>query len=244
MIGRAGVFPLYSKTQFEALAAETPPGATRANLEQFYLRAKAVGIDNVEEFSFPANFTDGVDLDAAATQASSVFVRELRRSGKSLAIMGATDLAGDLTDLGHELEVFTGSSAQAACYALADRLACLPEVAVALALLEDTALVGRSAVLRNDTKWPGVWSVVAADRHRALASGCRDDLDLVLRIFAAWEQAESPTGFANRWWLNEHALLQARAQQRDAIGALSQIMRHESSRPLDLAAGWTSRGWS
>ena len=125
---------------------------------------------------------------------------------------------------------------------LADQLACVHEVAVGLAVLSDGRLVGgRDGVLRSDREWPVAWRVHAARCHRALALGCDDDLDLVLRIFSEWQSSDDPDTWCAAWWVNQQALEVALATASDAIASLSSGMKSDAHRPVLPALGGRAR---
>ncbi|MBX7136013.1 MAG: DUF349 domain-containing protein [Fimbriimonadaceae bacterium] len=230
------VFPLYTQRQFlENMPRDTPPGSTRANLEQFLIKLKAAGVDSPASIEMPANFTnDQYAPDTEARRAADVFSAEIVRAELALAANGAVDSAGHLTALGRELQQFAGPAEQAIAIMFADRLACVPEVGVALALLSGGRLVGREALLRFDRAWPPAWRVQATACHRALAVGCRDDLDFVLRIAAAWARSGYSDAWARMWWINPDILDQAYSHARQLLETLSAAMKEEAMRAVDV----------
>ncbi|MEZ5088135.1 MAG: helicase-related protein [Tessaracoccus sp.] len=187
------VFPLYTKAQFLNLAEDTPPGSTRDNLEALVMTAKMGGIDDVLGFDWPAAFQPTtVELDEKAQEARGIFVKELRRADYALRSGGAVDSDGHPTSFGKELVRFQGlgSTASALAIMYADRLACVPEVVTAIALLEDTRLIGPRGLLMDDFDWPDDWRLEAAERHRGLATLCADEAELVLLTTAVWEWSD------------------------------------------------------
>jgi HrpA-like RNA helicase len=244
------VFPLYSRAQFVNLPLETPPGSSRSNLEQLYTKAKAGGIDDPVDFPWPAGFiATGVEVDETARQAVTNFGAELARSASAARANGIIDVDGHLTSYGRELDRFAGVTSAAAALATmyADQLACVPEVVMALTLLEGRQLrgvpkPGRHFLLPMGLRWPAEWKVQAATRHRALTVGCRDDLDVALRIVAAWEAVDSsppwtdsPTRreWAAKWWIDHEVLVGAASHRRDVLSLLSPAMKEEANRPID-----------
>ncbi|NUR94405.1 MAG: DEAD/DEAH box helicase, partial [Kribbellaceae bacterium] len=249
------VFPLYTKAQFLELAEDTPPGSTRDNLEALVMTAKTGGIDDVLDFEWPAAFQPTtVELDEQATQAREVFVKEIRRADLALRAGGAVDDDGHPTSFGRELVRFQGlgSTASALAIMYADRLACVPEVATVIALLEDTRLIGSRGLLLDDFDWPDDWRLEAAERHRGFASLCTDDAELVLLIAAAWESADasrppwedSPVrqDWARAWWVNHAVLLEAAQRRQDVLAALSPAMKEDAKRFLEPALIDRTRG--
>ena len=249
------VFPLYTKGQFLQLAEDTPPGSTRDNLEALVMTAKVGGIDDVLGFDWPAAFQPTtVELDENASAARRVFVKELGRADRALRAGGAVDNDGHPTSFGKELTRFQGlgSTASAIAIMYADRLACVPEVATAIALLEDTRLIGQRGLLLDDFDWPDDWRLEAAERHRGLASLCDDDAELALVIMAAWERADpacppwddSPRrrDWARKWWVNHSVLLEAAAKRQDVLAALSPAMKEDVRRFVEPALISRARG--
>ena len=189
------VFPLYTEAQMlREMLPDTPPEATRDDLEQFLLTAAASGIDHPDDFEWPAAFEQPGEAQEAGGHAEEVakiragFKSEMARAQRSLVSRGAIDGKGDITALGHELSVFTGTASQAAAISCADRLGCAIEVATALALLDGRRLAGPKSLLVARPKWPAALRLAAGRAHRALRSGCADDLDLALKVAGAWER--------------------------------------------------------
>ncbi|GHG60783.1 hypothetical protein GCM10012320_35490 [Sinomonas cellulolyticus] len=249
------VFPLYTKAQFLELAEDTPPGSTRDNLEALVMTAKMGGIDDVLSFDWPAAFQPNtVALDEKATQAREVFIREINRADRALRAGGAVDNEGHPTSFGKELARFQGlgSTASALAIMYADRLACVPEVATVIALLEDTRLIGQRGLLLDDFDWPDDWRLEAAERHRGFASVCEDEAELVLLIAAAWERADpdlppwehSPAreDWARMWWVNHSVLLEAAKKRQEVLAALAPAMKEEVKRFVEPALINRTRG--
>lgn len=243
------VFPLYTRAEFDKLRKDTPPGSTRSNLEQLIMTAKAGGVDDIEAFPWPAAY-DHPSLDAPARAAMGTFMQERSRATSALAANGAVDDAGDITPYGRDLQQFTTGRSPAFAMAIifADQLACVPEVVSAVALMEGVELrgesvQGRECLLLDNGRWPVDWKAEARWRHAALATGCEDDLDLVLRILAAWEAidpdvypwVDSPArqSWAHHWWLSHQRLLAAAQARHEVLGALSPGMNEEVKRLLD-----------
>lgn len=235
-VGRSApgwVFPLYTRKQFSELQANTPAGSTQTNLEQFLVKLKAAGVDSIDDVKLPGNFSDDVYRPANQdAETARTFSAELKRAQRALAANGAIDKDGHLTSFGRELERFGGSPEHAMAIMFADRLACVPEVGMALSLLSDR-LVDRRGLLTFDRDWPPAWRIHAAQCHRGLAAGCTDDLDLVITIAAAWQRADDPSRWAKQWCVNEAPLLEAESYMMDLVATLSPKMREEAKRQLD-----------
>lgn len=228
------VFPLYSLTQYQTLPRDSPAGSTQTNLEGSMLKVLAAGEDP-ERLHFPADFeADGIVRDAFAKESAQVFREERRRAMTALRASGAIDADGKaLTRLGSELVRSRLPAEQAITLMFADRLACVPEVAMSLVVLQAGRLVGRSGILASDERWPSAWNVHARQCHEALAYGCADDLDLLIRIFAEWAAAPDPERWCRQWWVDESALLAAKAAAVKVIESLAPGMSKEATRPLE-----------
>lgn len=250
------VFPLYTKDQLLELDEDTAPGSTRSNLESLVMTAKLGGISSVTEFPWPAAFLPEppVVLEQAALGARDVFLSELSRADHALRAGGALDTDGDPTGFGKELTRLQvlGSASAAIAVMYADRLACVPEVATILALLNETRLTAANGLLLDDPRWPDEWRYEAAERHRALASACQDDAELVLQITAGWERADPETppwepshrrrAWAHRWWVDHDTLLAAANTRRDILASLSPAMKEEVKRFVEPALLRRARG--
>jgi HrpA-like RNA helicase len=255
------VFPLYTKAQFLQLSQDTSPGSARSNLEQLIMTAKLGGIGDVVGFDWPAKFLppdgSGVTLDESAIAAREVFLAELERAEAALQTSGAVDSSGDPSAFGKELarapKVGTnGTTAGSIAIMHADRLACVPEVVTILHLLEANALVGEMALLLDKNDWPDEWRVEAAERHRALASGCQDDAELVLQVMSVWERTDPGIApwldsderrrWARRWWINHDALRACAEVRRTVLEGLSPAMKEEVKRFVEPALTRRARG--
>lgn len=227
------VFPLYTLEQFAAMPKDTPAGSTQVNLEQTILKLAAAGADDLESLKLPANFATG-RRDPSGSQLAVNFTAELARSVSALKLNGALTADGSLTPLGREIDRSRLSSERTIALMFADRLACMPEVALAMVALDGGALAGRNGLLRSDWDWPAAWNVHARRCHEALALGCRDELDLVLRIFTDWEASASPEQWADQWWIDHQRLVVYRDEAFKLVEALAPGMSKRAERPIDL----------
>lgn len=219
------------------------------------MTAKMGGIDDVLGFDWPAAFQPTtVELDEKAQEARGIFVKELRRADYALRSGGAVDSDGHPTSFGKELVRFQGlgSTASALAIMYADRLACVPEVVTAIALLEDTRLIGPRGLLMDDFDWPDDWRLEAAERHRGLATLCADEAELVLLTTAVWEWSDpdrapwedSPKrqDWARQWWVNHSVLLEAAQKRQEVLAALAPAMKEEVKRFVEPALIGRTRG--
>lgn len=236
------VFPLYTIADYLRMPRDTPAGSTKTNLEGTILKIIAAGEDP-STVVFPADFeAEGIARDAAAQTIADGFSRERRRALTAAQTNGAVASDGrTLTRLGAELTRSRVSSEKAIALMYADRLACVPEVATVLAALagrEDNErdkghLAGPGRLLASDAEWPIEWNVHARRCHEALAIGCVDDLDIVIRIFADWRAAPNPTKWCAQWWVNEEFLESTETAAAKLMDSLAPGMSKEAKRPLD-----------
>ena len=243
------VFPLYTKEQFEAMPASTPPEATRDDLEQFLLAAAAAGIADPVGFEWPAAFilrgaeweeTDApreltdAELSPGEPTDTGSFVLELERARRALSIRGALDADGDITAAGYEVAAFGGSASHASAIAMADHLACAIETATALSLLAGGRLVGKRGLLRFDREWNAASRTMASRAHAALRAGCDDDLDLVLKVFSGWER-ETPSrrpDWCQSHFVGESTLTTAAELRDEMLKPLTPGRKSEYLRPV------------
>jgi HrpA-like RNA helicase len=176
--GRAGrVAPgmwhcLLTEEQFNALEADTPPEITRAPLEAVVLAASIAGINNPSGLRW---------LPPGAPQ------RELLRSAVILRQVGAIGRDGIPTSLGRELGSSRESISHASLLACADSAGCAVEAATLLAAVR---LGGMRKLLLWSKKWSSEAKLHVDRLHSALFAKCRDDLDSILTLWAAWEREE------------------------------------------------------
>jgi HrpA-like RNA helicase/predicted RNA-binding protein YlqC (UPF0109 family) len=230
------VFPLYSIEQYMSLPRDTPPGSTQTNLETFSMKLLSAGLD-LDRVVLPANFSHpNIVRDDSANQACQLFSKELIRARSALKSSGAIDADGHLTDYGRDLDRFPGSGSRAIAIMLADQLACVHEVAFALAILGDGRLVGGDdGLFRFNREWPASWRVHATRCHRALAMGCIDDLELVLRVGSEWQASSDRKRYCDTWWLDSQALVNAFVSVEQTLLTLSPAMKSQALRMLNPA---------
>jgi predicted RNA-binding protein with RPS1 domain len=207
------VYPLYSREQYESLPAHTPPESVRDDLEGFVLQAAAVGIPNPLDYVWPASFARAGEDEATARYRAG-FVAETQRSVGALKARGLLDEDGDVTGEGSELLAFNGSLAHANALAGADELACGVEAATALALMSGQNLSEKILLFKRNA--PASRRNSLRRVHAALRSGCIDDLDLALKVYAGWERADDREA-----WAKAHAVDHKRLQ------ALTDGVRHD-----------------
>jgi HrpA-like RNA helicase len=203
------VLPLYTHAQFLRFDKHTLPESARDDLEQFALNAAAIGIDDAETVVFPAQFRTA---DGETNATADAFERELNRSGRALRARGVLDPVGDITLEGAELLAYQGAMSEAGALIGADELCCSVEMAVALALLTERKPIGW--LLRFNSRWDATARNAVRRQHEMTYAGCRDDLDLVLKVFGAWERASDPEAWASERYIS-HAVLSAASEAKD-----------------------------
>ncbi|GEM_PF-4323194 len=224
------VFPLYSKEQYEnesIFPPHTPPESVRDDLEQFFLTAKSAGVDNPNEFVWPAAF---VRTEEKPSNEQKGFFQELARSEMALKLSGLVDADGDVTPLGKEVQVFNTSIFQARSIVLGDSLACATEVATALVLLNGPKLLGN--LLDFDPEWPILKRNHVRRIHEAIMSGCSDDLDVVLRVFALWESSEDREAWSKEHYVDHAKLKKALEARRLLLEPLSPARKSDRIRAI------------
>jgi len=238
------VFPLYTVDQFFEMGANTPPGSAQTNLETFWMKLMAAGVEQDAAVP-PVSFRhESVVPDEAGLRVRETFERESTRARAALRATGATDKDGHLTEYGRDLERFPGTGSEALALMLAEQLACVHEVALALHVLGPGILFGRrdDCILQVNTSWPAAWRVGALQRHAGLAVGCADDLDLLLRVVSLWQGAGNRSELCAQWWINESAIGEAWRAAMETVETLSAAMKGEAYRPVEVTLADRVRG--
>ena len=221
--GRSGrvrhgvVHCLYTEQQFvNEFPPHTVPEIRRAPLEQVVLTAKAAGVDDVLSF----DWIEKPSLD------------ELKRSSLSLSRRGALDKELDLTEHGLELHGFTDHPDIANLMVLADRMACVVEMATLLAM---TKAGGRQALLRWNRDWDATTKRHVNRIHRGLISPCQDDVEFYLKLYEAWagdpqDKSHKASGWAKANYIS-HGVFERKVQvERDKL--LRPLTGHKKNEEL------------
>ena len=233
------VFPLYTTEQFLSLARNTPPETSQKNLESHYMKLLSSGLDP-DEMPLPGGHAaEGAEIDQAGRDYIAQFERESARARGALAAAGAIDADGHLTEFGRDIERFAGDGASALAIMLADQMACAHEVILALTVLGEGHLCGNHTeagkadyILAVDEGWPAAWRVRAARAHRGLALGCRDELDVLLRVVRLYQDAPDRHAWCARWWVNGGMIDTAIDAMMAQVDALSAAMKADASRAI------------
>lgn len=185
--GRAGrlmagdAYCLYTKQQFNGVfPGYSLPQILRAPLEQIVLTAKAAGIDNLENFPW---------IDPPDTE-------ELKRAQINLLKKKALDPEGDLTEHGLELQSFSEEPNLANMMVLADRFGCAIEMATLIPMMK---MGGFSRLLKKERNWDANTRRSVRRIHRAFTERCEDDIELCLKLYAAWSQSREDENVSDSW---------------------------------------------
>lgn len=212
------VFPIYSEDQFKEFAPYTKAEIERSPLDNLILGAKAAGVQNLDEFPW-------------VSQPNTV---EISRAQKALKDIGALDEDGDITEHGLELRNMSMDAALASLVINADELACATEMAALVALLLAPRKTGLQ-VLAEARNWDVATHYAADTAHTALAQGCWDDLDLLLKIFQGWSEAEDRQEWARFFFINHETLIEADRRRAEILAFLSAHKKDDEVRPIDFS---------
>jgi len=177
--GRAYMF--YTEEEFAEFPDASTPEVARASLEQVVLTAKAAGV---------RTRASGRDLDLewiplARDEDRRRFRDELERAFDSLTAQKALDADGDLTRFGLELRGMPADLHVGRICTEAERHGMGVEAATLLPFLRLN--LGLPSILR----WDGAWDTYRKYEVRLgqchLIFGCRDDLDLFVKLWLLWE---------------------------------------------------------
>ncbi len=180
-MGRAGrvrdgeAHMLYTDDQFEnddTFTAYTVPEIQRSSVDQVILKAKAAGVNNIENFDWIEPPPEG----------------ELKRAPTFLKTVGALDDEGDITDFGLELETFITEVPIAGLLVAADTFACGIEMATLAALLP---LRVQGGLMEWNRNWDAASKCAVRQIRQNLAAPCCDDVEFLLKLYAIHAEAVS-----------------------------------------------------
>lgn len=189
--GRAGrtslghAYMLYTHKQFdETFPTESTPEIARASLEQVLLTAKSAGVRTAGGKQ-ASKVLDFGWMPLAKSEDRKRFQQELSRANESLKGQGAIDGDGDLTRFGLELRGIPAAMDVARIFTEGERHAMGVEVATLLPFLK--LEYGLQVVLRWEREWDPYTKLAIRRSHLELVYGCRDDLELYLKLWVLWE---------------------------------------------------------
>lgn len=157
------VYCLYSKKQFDEIFLEYPISAIkRSSMEELLLDMKTAGINDPS-----VGWLENPDIE------------EIDRSKDVLIKIGALSPQGSLLNKGLMLRNFAYPANLVEALLLADELGCLVEMASILPVIKNG---GHRKLLDWKYDWDSYTKYDAYIHHKALMSGCRDDIDFVVKI--------------------------------------------------------------
>jgi hypothetical protein len=132
---------------------------------------------------------------------------------------GALDADGDPTAMGREIGASREPIGHALLLGCADSTGCAVEASVVIAAM---AAGGLARLLAWDSAWPAATRVRVDRIHQALLAPCRDDLDAVLTVWAAWEglAPEARRTWAERRFFSPDALEEIEAARNRLLEPL------------------------
>lgn len=182
-VGPGHAFMLYTAKQFESIFPnDTTPALARSSLEQVLLTAKAAGVRSARS---GGNLLDFEWMPLAKAEDNARLAEELRRAYKVLRSQDAIDEEGDLTRFGLEMRSMPAALDVARIFTEAELHSMGIEVATLLPFLRLD--YGLQAVLLWKNEWDPYTKLQVRQQHLDLAHGCRDDLDLYLKLWMLWE---------------------------------------------------------
>ncbi len=205
--GRAGrkmpgeVFTTYTESQYASFEEHTLPDIKQQPLESVVLNAKAVGVDDIAGF----DWIEPPRID------------EVARAEHALKALDALDEDSDITPRGLELAGYLMQPDYGSLLIEADRLCCLPEMAVVVTALS----TGAHALFMQDSAWDGATRLLANRCREALALGCRDDVDLVVRVYRAWVTSPNAVEWAASHFVDHDLLLRIHTYAQNTVSQLA-----------------------
>ena len=185
--GRAGricpgqAYMFYSEEDFEEFPQDSSPEIARASLEQVLLTAKAAGVRTA---SGPKKL-DFQWMPLKREEDRIRFAQELDRAYESLVEQRALDAEGDLTTFGLEMRGLPAELHVARLCVEAERHGMGIESATLLPFLKLD--FGLPSLLIWDRDWDAYEKHAIRKQHLDLVFGCRDDLDLFVKLWMLWD---------------------------------------------------------
>ncbi len=205
---------LYTRSQFfNQFREDTVPEIQRSFLDGVLLQAKRAGADRLEERFFP--WLDAPDAS------------EIQRSLQRLTKQAALDEDGDLTQNGLNAAASGGEDLQyARVIADADRFGFAIEIGTLIPFLKE----GYKDLFPQGSDLPAGEVSLMAGAQTRLRQGCRDDLEVCLRVYQDWATAESlPSGHS---WkcprIPKQALGTLEKNQTDPVKLVQQLTKTRS----------------
>jgi len=189
------VYCLYSKEEFESrFKKQTTPEIFRSPIDETFLTAKAAGISN--ELKFIGSPDD-----------RNKFNSEIKRALSTISNEGYTDEVGNITADGIDIFRVPLSPQKKALLDLADEQGCFIEMMTFLLMIgteKDDLRTGAEVfnltygLLVWDPRWTAATKINVWRIHKALETGCIDDLDFVLKLAVHYLDAQK-RGKGRQW---------------------------------------------
>jgi HrpA-like RNA helicase len=228
--GRAGrtnaghAYMLYTKKQFEeTFPKDSTPAIARSSLEQVLLTAKAAGVRTARGKD-ARRVLDFDWMPLSNPEDAKRFSEELGRAYESLKRQKAIDEDGDLKRFGLELRGMPAALDVARIFTEGERHAMGIEVATLLPFLK--LEYGLQAILLWKREWDPYTKLAIRQNHMDLVYGCRDDLELYLKLWMLWE---SRSGEQRRQWEDEGGINYKNFQES---------IEEERRKLLEIAMDW------
>jgi HrpA-like RNA helicase len=186
--GRAGrtcpghAYMFYTEQEFLDFPDDSTPEIARASLDQVLLTAKAAGV-RTQTGALDLDF-DWIPLKREPDRVR--FRQELSRAHASLIQQGAIDQDGDLTRAGLEMRGMPADLHVARICMEAERHGMGIEAATLLPFLRLN--FGLPSLLLWDHAWDSYQKYEIRQRQIDLVWGCRDDIDLYVKLWLLWEE--------------------------------------------------------
>lgn len=189
------VYCLYTQEEFEGkFKIQTTPEIFRSPIDETVLTTKAAGISQEPKF-------------IGSPDDRNKFNAEIERALSAVRDEGYTDEIGNITDDGLDIFHVPLSPQKKALFDLADEQDCLIEMATFLSMIETEDSDPRTGaeafnpthgLLVWDPRWTAgtkmnVWRI-----HKALKTGCSDDLDFALKLAVCYLDAKK-RGNEKQW---------------------------------------------
>ncbi len=201
--GRAGrissghTYMLYTQKQFEdplVFPKDSSPAIARSSLEQVLLTAKAAGVRSAKArttVTAPSAAANDAVLDfqwmpLSSDKDAERQRKELKRAYITLQRQKAIDTDGDLTRFGLELRGMPAALDVVRIFTEGELHAMGVEVATLLPFLKLD--YGLQTILLWKREWDSYTKLAIRQNHLDLVYGCRDDLELYLKIWILWER--------------------------------------------------------
>jgi HrpA-like RNA helicase len=229
------VYNLYTKEEFEKAEEHTLPEITRSSLEDSLVNLKGAGVTEVDQFPWMERPSDHPRME-----------EEIKRARQSLRERGVIDQKEEITERALELLGIPRQQAEASFLVSADDQGFLFEAMTALFLMstrEQEARTGANlyssglGLLLWESEWDAktkakVWTI-----HQGLRTGCRDDLDFVIKLAYCLREAEKKDitqEWAKRHFVNYENLQKTLSYIDELITGIFGEEREESVREIDI----------